>query len=186
MPNEVLRKSGDCILFAKSTVAPGAANVLASTYTRYDLDLSATVTTASSRQSAKADLGAKRAPAYNVYACIEFATAPTSGAAIEFYWAPSPVATAANGNTGGASGSDGAYTGPASGTDDGGVKKIQFIGQMACENIGNAVQIAFIGTFSPSSRYGSLIVKNECGQTLFTTDAYEHQVLFEPVIDEVQ
>jgi hypothetical protein len=74
----------------------------------------------------------------------------------------------------------------AGGTDDGGVKKVQFIGQLACEAVGSLVQIAFIGTFSPASRYGSLIIKNECGQTLFTTDGNEDQILLEPVIDEVQ
>ena len=186
MPNEVLRKSGDCILFAKSTVNPTAANVLASSYTRYEIDLSGAVATASSRQSAKADLGVRRAPAYNVYACLEWGSAPTAGAAVEFYWAPSTSGTAGTGNTGGTSGADGAYTSQASGTDDGGVKKLQFIGQMACENVGSAVQIACSGTFSPSSRYGCLVVKNECGTTLNTVDAFEHQVLFEPVIDEVQ
>lgn len=186
MPNEVLRKGGDCILLANSDVAPTAANVLAAQYTRYQLTIHG-LTNAASRQSAKVDLGQRRAPAYNVIACIEFgASAPTAGAAIELYWAPSTSATAGTGNTGGTSGADAAYTSIGSGTDDGGVKKLQFIGQMACEAVANGVQIAFIGTFSPATRYGSLIIKNECGQTLFATDGNECQILLEPVIDEVQ
>lgn len=185
MPNEVLRKVGDDIMFANSDISPSANNALSASYTRYQLTIHG-LTNAASRQSAKADLGAKRAPAYSVMACIEFNTAPTAGAYIEFYWAPSRNATAAVGNAGGASGSDAAFTGVAGGTDDGGVKKCQFIGVLACEAVGSIVQIAHIGVFSPAERYGSLIIKNECGQTLFSTDGAECQIVFSPIIDEVQ
>jgi len=185
MPNEVLRKSGDCFLFADSTYAPAlAANVLATAYTRVQHDF-AGLANAASRQSTKADLGARRAPAFNVYAAIEFGTAPTAGSALEFYWAPSLSATAGTGNMGNTSGADGAYTSLAGGTDDAGVKRIQFIGQMSCEAVGSLVHLGYIGTFSPTTRYGSLIIKNECGQTLSSTKTSQG-VLFEPVIDEVQ
>jgi len=185
MPNEVLRKAGDNILFADSTYAPEvAANVLASAYTRVQHNV-AGLTTAATRQSTKVDLGVRRAPAYNVHASFEFGTAPTAGAAIELYWSPSTSGTAGTGNMGDGSGADGAYTSIAGGTDDAGVKRMQFIGQMSCEAVASLVHKGYIGTFSPAGRYGQLLVKNECGQTLSATKT-SHGVLFEPVIDEVQ
>jgi hypothetical protein len=183
MPNEVLRKSGDDILFGADAVNPSSIYVLSSTYTKVGLPLNG-LATAASVQSDKVDLGARRAPAYNVDACIEFGVAPTAGNAVEFYWAPSTQSVAANGNPGGVVGASGAYVGGTGGTDDGGVNQLQMIGQLTAQAVSN-VQIANIGVFSPMHRYGTLVVKNECGQTLNSSPLH-HQVLLEPVIDEVQ
>jgi hypothetical protein len=120
-----------------------------------------------------------------VISVIHFATAPTAGAAVEYYWAPSTSTTADVGNVGGIAGVSGVYTGGTDGTAAGGVKQMQFIGQMACQAIGASIQVANVGVFSPASRAGSLVVLNNCGQTL-STDVSNQQVLFEPIIDEVQ
>lgn len=188
MPNEVLRKAGDAFLFADSTVNPAAANVLASSRTLVQFD-PAGLATGGMVQSTKVDLGVRRAPAYSVTMCLEMpSTAATAGAPIELYWAPSPSGTAGTANPGGVAGASGAYAGGTGGTDDGGVKQLQFIGQMACQNIASgtyAYQTAFIGVFSPAHRYGTLVIHNACGQTLSATKT-NNQVLFEPIIDEVQ
>lgn len=188
MPNEVLRKAGDVFLFADSTVNPAAANILASTRTLVQFDPAGLVT-GGMVQSNKVDLGARRAPAYAVTMCLEMpSTAPVAGVPIELYWAPSPSGTAGTANPGGIAGASGTYVGGTGGTDDGGVKQLQFIGQMACQNIASATyayQTAFIGTFSPVHRYGTLVLHNASGYTLSATKT-NNQVLFEPVIDEVQ
>jgi hypothetical protein len=184
MPNEVLRKVGDHILFAHEGVNPISSGLLTTNYTRYGIPLH-DLANATSVQSAKADLGTRRAPAYNVTSAIHFATAPTAGAAVEYYWAPSTSTTVAVGNVGGVSGASGVYAGGPGGTDDAGVKQMQFIGQLACQAITASIQIGNIGTFSPASRAGSLVVKNECGQAV-STSVLNQQVLFEQVIDEVQ
>ena len=184
MPNEVLRKVGDHLLFAHNNLNPVSSGILTTNYTACGIDMGA-VATAGAVQSNKVDLGARRAPAFNVTSCIEFATAPTAGAAIEYYWAPATSSAAAVGNVGGVVGVSGVYAGGPGGTAAGGVRQMQFIGQMSCQAMANSIQIANIGVFSPASRFGSLVVKNECGQTL-NSSRLNHQVLFEPVIDEVQ
>ena len=185
MPNEVLRKSGDNILFAHSDLAVENANwVLATASTLCLIDLH-TLATTEVAQSDKIDLGVRRAPAYAIMACIEFATTP--GGTVDFYWAPSPSGTAAVANIAGLIGVHGTeYVGVTNSDAVEGVKLMQFIGQLAVLTAADAIQIGYIGTFSPAMRYGQLVVVNSSGQAIFTTDDKNNQILMQPIIDEVQ
>lgn len=185
MPNEVLRKTGDQLCFRDSTDFNPAATVdLTQSPTYVQLDLTS-LADAAARQSDKVDLGARRAPAYSVMAAFELAATPTAGDVIELYWAPSPDATAANGNPGGISGSDAAYAGYSANLAAS-VKQLQYIGSFVCtaQSTGT-VQKALVGIFSPAERYGTLVVKNESGAA-FHNDAVESHVVLDPIIDEVQ
>ena len=47
------------------------------------------------------------------------------------------------------------------------------------------VQVAEVGMFTPSERYGSLVVKNESAAA-FHSDDVESHVVFDPIVPEVQ
>lgn len=187
MPNEVLQKVGTQIVFADHAgdFAPAAANSLEQgTPTDVQLSLASVADTAA-RQSAKVDLGATRARSYAVKAAFELAATPTAGEVIELYWAASPDSVAANGNPGGCSGSDAAYTGYSSNLADS-VQQLELIGVFVCTAQATpTIQIADCGVFSPSEQYGSLVVKDESGAA-FHTDDVESHVVFNPIVDEVQ
>ncbi|KKK95730.1 hypothetical protein LCGC14_2669880, partial [marine sediment metagenome] len=135
-------------------------------------------------QSTKADLGVVRARRYVVTCCLEYqVAAPTTGTLVEFYWAASGQSGAAVGNPGYATGADGAYTGtPATLAE--GIDQLQFIGILVV-SADIEFQIADIGEFSPAHRYGSLIVKNESGQTIADTDIVESAVVMTPIVDDI-
>lgn len=136
------------------------------------------------RESDKVDLGEHRARDYHVRAAFEIAASPTASDIVELYWAPSQHATAANGNPGGVTGSDAAYTGY--GTLSEAIPQLIFIGAFVCSSDGTTtVQVAEVGTFSPPERYGTLIVKNESGAA-FHSDDVESHVVFDPIVPEVQ
>lgn len=138
-------------------------------------------------QSAKADLGEHRAPEYKVRACIEMqVAAATAGAVVEFFWAPSSSATAGTGNPGGVSGAAAAYSGYSSDLADS-VKQLEFIGPMVMtDDAVDSIQIAEVGILKATERYGSLVVKNESGQTICDTDDIEAHVVLDPIIPESQ
>lgn len=142
---------------------------------------------AAAAQSAQGDLGVNFAVEYAVVACIEMqVAAATAGAAVEFYWNASASSTAATGNMGAASGSAAAYSGYSSDLADS-VKQLMDIGSMVMTDDGvDSAQIGFVGILRPPHRYGSLIVKNECGQTICDTDDIEAHVVLNPIIPEVQ
>lgn len=172
-------------LFRDSTdYSPSANSVITEgTPTAVQIDCTS-LADGSARQSAKCDLGANRAPGYFVRAAIEFAATPSAGEYVEFWWSPSSSATAAVGNSGGASGSDAAYTGYNS---DGGVAKEQlvFVGRMIVTAEDTAtVQIAEVGYLRPPARYGSLVLFNESGAALHS-DMAEFAVVFQPDIQAV-
>ena len=123
------------------------------------------------RQSAKIDLGATRGRLIYVQASFEWATAPTVGETVDFYWAPSPSATAANANPGGVSGSDSAYTGtPGDGADDS-VKQLIRVGSaVVTVDTSTDPQMFAVGTFAPPLRYGTWVIHNNTSTNL-TTDA---------------
>lgn len=166
--------------------APTAARSL-EVGTPTDCQLSLTgVATAAARQSAKVDLGAKRALRYAVRATIEFAATPTAGNVLELYWAPSGSATAANANSGGASGADAAYTGDSSNLAAA-VKQLELIGILICTEVATAegIQTSECGIFVPTERYGSLVVYNKSGAAIHSDDQECH-VVFDPIVDEIQ
>jgi len=187
MANEVLLKAGTQLSFADHAgdFSPAAGNSLEQG-TPTDVQLSlASIADAASRQSAKVDLGATRARTYEVIAAIEFAATPTAGELVHFYWAPSPDATAANGNPGGCSGSDAAYAGYSSNMADS-LRQLMHVGVMEVTvQVTTTVQIARCGRFQSPTRYGSLVVRNESGAS-FHSDDVESHVIIEPIIDEVQ
>jgi hypothetical protein len=159
------------------------------TPTAVQLDLGDSVTTGVARQSTKCDLGGGTAfypMSFAVTASIEFATAPTTGETVDFYWAPSHSGTAGKGNMGQVSGTDGAYSAGAAETAEG-LKQLMFIGSLvASADATTFVQTAFIGVLSPPDRYGSLVVHNNTSVSFFTTDAIEMAVAFEPIVPDVQ
>ncbi len=135
-------------------------------------------------QSAKADLGVVRAKWYVLTPCIEYqVAAPTTGTFVEFYWAASGQSGAAVGNPGYATGADGAYTGtPATLAE--GLAQLVFLGNLIV-SADLEFQIADVIVFSPTHRYGSLIVKNETGQTICDTDIVESAVVLTPIVDDI-
>lgn len=135
-------------------------------------------------QSTKGDLGAVRAPKYVVTCCIEYqVAAPTTGTLVEFFWAASGQSSAAVGNPGYATGADGAYTGtPATLVE--GVAQLARLGTLTV-SADLEFQIADVGIFIPTHRYGSLIVKNETGQTICDTDIVESAVVFTPIVPDI-
>lgn len=137
------------------------------------------------RQSAKVDLGENRATRYSVRAAFELAATPTAGDVIELYWAPSQHATAGTGNPANVTGSDAAYAGYSANLAAS-VLQLQLIGVFVCTaQATGTVQVAEIGTFEPTERYGSLIVKNESNAAFHADDAETH-VVFDPVVIEIQ
>lgn len=193
MANKVLRTPMDGtpeqISFANHAgdFSPSAANDLQeSTPTTGELVL-LNLADAAAAQSAKVDLGAKWAAEYACTALIEMqVAAATAGSVVEFYWNASASSTAANGNMGAASGSAAAYTGYSADLADA-VKQLIFIGAMVMtDDDVDSAQIGLVGILSPPHRYGSLIVKNETGQTICDTDDIEAHVVLSPIIPELQ
>ena len=156
--------------------------------TAVQLDLGGTVGTLTAREATKCDLGSGTAfypMEFAVYASIEFATAPTTGETVDFYWAPSHSATAGKGNMAQLTGTDAAYAGGAAELLEG-LKQLMFIGSLVCSaDATSFVQTGFIGVFSPPDRYGSLVVRNSTSVS-YHSDAVEMAVAFEPIIPDIQ
>ena len=194
MPNKILVQASDGtpkqMVFADvgGDFSPTAANDLrdGTAGNRTDTQwASASLANGSYRQSAKCDLSTDRAPSYVARMAVEIAATPTAGNLIELYWAPSYSATAGNGNPGGVSGSDAAYTGYSSNADAS-VRQLQYIGAFICTAQATAtVQVGIVGVFEPQERYGSLVVKNSSGAAFFTDDVEIHVVL-DPIVPEIQ
>lgn len=189
MANEVLQKVGTQIRFfvtGSFSPADGGTDFTIGTPTDVVLTL-AGVLDGEGRQSTKVDLGATRAPSYELLGCVDFTgETPTSGATVDYYWAPSTSATSANGNVAGNSGVDADAPGGALGS----ITLQEFVTQ--CVYIGSlsvsddaTVQNGFVGVFSPTNRYGQLIIVNESGDAFENDDVEMHQVM-NPIIPEVQ
>jgi hypothetical protein len=138
-------------------------------------------------QSAKVDLGEKFAQEYAVIACLEMQlAAAVDGALVEFYWNASTSGTAAVADLAGATGAAGAYSGYSSDLATSILQLIPIGSMVMTDDAFDSIQIAFVGTLYPPSRYGSLIIKNECGQTICDTDDIEAHVVLNPVVPELQ
>jgi len=166
--------------------SPAAATSLEQgTPTNVQLSL-ASVAAAAARQSAKLDLGSTRAPAFTVMAALEFASGVVAGETVTLYWAASPDATAANGNPGGVSGSDAAYTGTTGSTVAESVRQLLKIGSfIATDDATATVQVAYIGRFAPPTQYGSLVVVNNTTPALHSDDVEMH-IVFDSIIPQNQ
>jgi hypothetical protein len=187
MANEVLQKQGTLIAFGVSgSFSPADAGTQSAAAITDVLTLSA-VADGAGRQSDKVDLGATRAAKYGLIGCVDFTgETPSATGQIDYYWAPSTQATQANGNVAGNSGADGAAPDGALGT----ITLAEFLKQ--CIPIGSlfnhdgaVVQNGWVGTFSPPSQYGQLIVVNNSGDAFEADDVEAHQVLV-PIVDEIQ
>ena len=64
------------------------------------------------------------------------------------------------------------------------LKQCQFIGSLRTHD-GGVVQNGYVGTFSPSERYGQLVIINNGGATFMADDVEMHQVM-NPIVDEIQ
>ena len=147
--------------------------------------LLATLADGAARQSTKVDLGEHRAEVYKVRAAFELAATPVTGDVIELYWAPSASSTAANANAANVTGADGAYAGYSANLAAS-ILQLDLIGVFICTvQVTTVIQVAEIAFFSPSERYGSLIVKNESAAA-FHTDDEESHVVFDPIVPEIQ
>lgn len=178
MPTDILIADGTAIVIADTTDYAGDLGTRT-----HQIDLTGVLDT-EARGSAKVDLGATRAAEHAIFAAIEFAVAPASGEVVEFYWAPSPSATAATANPGGVTGSDADYTGTAGDSLADSVMQLISIGVLVCTlDATTVVQFQRVGILRSPMRYGSLVVKNESGQTL-VADAVEMGIALYPLIDQ--
>ena len=177
MATEVLIKNGTAITWAH---AEDYANV--PYVDNYELDLTG-LANAAARQGAKGDLGATRAAMFAVRVGVELDVDLTAAGSIFVYWSSSPSATAATSNTGGASGSDGAYTDGVNSHKE----NLEFLGTLTLPATADddILYDAVIGVFSPKERYGMPVVINASGQALEAA-ADKMYVSLIPIVDEIQ
>lgn len=143
----------------------------------------ASLADAAARQSAKVDLGTDRAQAYDVRIAIEFAAGVAAGDVCHLYWGTSQSGTAGTANPGNLTGADAAYAGYSSNLADS-LYHLKYIGSIRATAQATAtIQVADVGVFYPTERYGSLVVV--AGDD-FHSDDVEMHVVFNPIIDEIQ
>lgn len=189
MANEVLVKQGTQIrFFVTGTFSPvdAGTNWTVGTPTDVVLTLSA-VADGAGRQSDKVDLGAVRAKNYSVFGTVDFTgETPAAIGQVDYYWAPSGITTQGSGNVAGNSGADAAAPGGALGTITltEFIAQCQFIGSLQTHD-GAVVQNGYVGIFSPSQRFGQMIVVNNSGDAFEADDVEAHTVM-NPLIDEIQ
>lgn len=188
MANEVLQKVGTQLSFADHATdfAGGAAKTSLEQAGATDVQIDLTSLAAGAgRESAKFDFGATRAREYSLGAALEFAVAPTTGDIVNFYLAPSPDATAANGNPQSIDGVDAAAPSGHSTLAELTATCLHIGTFVVSADATATVQTAYCGKFSPPERHGILIVVNDADQALHS-DAVESHVVMNPIVDEVQ
>jgi hypothetical protein len=168
--------------FVSGSFSPAVAGTNWTIGTPTDVLLTlAGVANGAGRQSDKVDLKENRALEYEVLGCIDFTgEVPTNGARVEYHWLPSVSGTQATGNVAGNTGADGpgGDGGLGSLTLSDFVRMAQPIGTLVVHD-GASVQNGFIGRFSPTSRYGQLLVVNRSGDVFEDDDVEMHQVMTE-------
>lgn len=186
MANEILYKVGTSLLFSNSTYSPTAARSMGTYQAANDIDV-ASLAAAAARQSTKGDFTSVRAMLYDVRMTFEIASDPAAGGTVDIYASPSHSGTANVGNVGHCTGADAAYAAIAGYTLDELLAHLQFIGSapVAIQNDADGVQHANVGTWSPTARYNSIVVVNNCS-VAFHSDSVEFAILFEPIIAEIQ
>lgn len=170
---------GTSIIVADTTdYNPTAARTLG---TRTDqIDLTGLIA-AAARQSAKLDFTATRAMLYDVRINLEFATDAVGSFGL--YMSPSHSGTANIGNIAHCTGSDAAYAAIAGHTLVELLAQLQPIGIAPCsvQNTADGIQSIHVGVFSPTDRYGCLVVHNNTADNLHS-NADELAVGFYPII----
>jgi hypothetical protein len=188
MANEVLVKQGTTFSFADHVgdFIGGATKTSIEPAGSTDVQLAVVgVAAGAARESAKVNLGAVRAARYSVNMSCEWATAPVTGETVDLYWAPSPNATAANGNPQSIDGVDAdAPSGHSTLTEL--LAVCQSIGSFVASADATAtVQTGYVGIFSPAERYGMLIWVNSTSDDVHSDDV-ECVVIMTEIVDEVQ
>ncbi len=190
MANEILVKTGLQFLFRDptdfDTAAPflpatAANSLIIGTPTEVDIDLTGVAASGGARESDKLDLTTPWASEWSVDACLEHETAPADGGVALFYWAASPIVTAATGNPGGLTGTDADFTDTA-----GILGQFQWIGSLLLRN--NVINIGHVGRFFPQFQFGILAYVNQ-GSTAMRSTATamdETHIVMTEVIREIQ
>ncbi len=190
MANESLRKQGLQFLFRDVTDFPtsgagppttAANNLIIGSPTEVQIDLTGVAASGGARQAVKVNLTTPWAALWTLDACLEFETAPADGGVVDFYWAPSPSATAGTGNAGGTTGADAAFT-----DTIGNLGQMQRIGSLTVRN--NVINIGHVGILPPIFQYGNLVVVNNASIALRSTATAmdETHIVLTEVIDELQ
>lgn len=185
--NDVLKKQGLQLLYADHATDFGAApatvanSLIIGSPTDVQIDLTGVVSGGGARQAVKANLVTPWGSAWLVMACLEFETAPADGGVVEFYWATSPSATAANGNPGGTTGADAAFT-----DTTGNLGQMFLIGILTVRN--NVINIGQVGIIPPKHAYGNLVIVNQASTALRSTATAmdETHITITEIIDEIQ
>ena len=121
----------------------------------------------------------------SVIAALEFAATPTADKVVYLYMAWSPDSEPANGNPGGASGSDAAYAGYSSNADSA-IKQTDLVATFVVTvQITTTVQIIDGGEFVPKERWGCPIFRNESAASMHSDDVESH-ISINGFVDEVQ
>ncbi len=186
--NKILQEYGTQLLFADHVTDFGAApataanSLIIGTPTDVQMNMSIIADTAywqSAKTATLADTGTAFPIEWVLGACLEHTATPAAGTNCDFWWNPSPSATAGTGNAGGVSGTDVAYT--AAGTD-----QLIHIGTMTLRN--NVINIdSDIGTIRLPHLYGSLIMQNNAGVAMVAdADADEIHAVLTPRILHIQ
>ncbi|KKN63608.1 hypothetical protein LCGC14_0500570 [marine sediment metagenome] len=160
MANEILQKPSTQINWG-----PGGA-----TYAMTLLNMLNNV----GRMGVKHDNGAVHATRWRWYYTVRFQIAPTFGNVVEIHIAYSHDNTLFDGEH---TGTDAAMASAEQ------LPNMQWIGNHICRN--NAVAQWSGGIFHMQTRYCAPLVYNISGQQ-FTNAAAEHELILEPIIDEIQ
>lgn len=185
----VLQQAGTQLLFSDVTdfsggdgpPATAANSLIIGSPTVVQIDCTG-VAAAAGRQSDKTATLAHAGTAWPEYwvlgACTEHVATPTAGEEVEFYWNASPNSTAATGNSGGASGSDGAFT-------VAGKTQLIFIGSLVLRAATININAA-IGKLWMPYLYGSLVIVNASPTKAMGAAMDEQHFVLTPVFPDIQ
>ncbi len=181
------------ILFRDATDFPGTGDIGPPTSAQnslirvvgnpamYQIDMTSLANAGGARQAVKAFLPAIPSGKWSVDACIEFVAAPTDGDLVFFYWAQSPSVTAANGNAGGTTGTDAAFT-----ETVGNLGQMRLIGTLSCIAVDGAwpnASLGNVGILIPTTPYGNLVVLNQAIAQTFHTVMDETHIVFTEILE---
>ena len=184
----LLQVYGTQLLFADHATDFGAApatvahSLIIGAPTDVQMNLS-TIAAAAGWESAKtatlADVGSAFPIEWVLGACMESTATPAAGGTFDFFWNPSPSATAGTGTSGGATGVDASYA-------VAGKAQLSYIGSMVVR--ANVINIsADIGRLTLPYLYGSLVVINSTSVAMQADDdADNSHIVLTPVIPQSQ
>lgn len=162
-------------------VGPGTAKTIKNSGGDAAITL-ASLANGSMRQAVTLDLGANWARLWRIDCDFEIAATPTAGNAINIFGSFSNATGAGKANT---TGSDGAYAGYSSNAAAAS-KQLDFLGSHICTTQATStVQKSNCGVFFPKGRYLNLVVDNESGAALHSTDTNQ-AITFTPLEESIQ